>query len=92
MKGKRHRPEEVVRLVREAEAAIGQGTPVAEVARGLGVSEMTLIRWRQRYGGLTTPEAKRLKGIEKEVVRLKDIIVDLELDKRILQEALRGKA
>jgi transposase-like protein len=91
MKGKRHRPDEVVRLVREAETAIGQGTPVAEVARGLGVSEMTLIRWRQRYGGLSTPEAKRLKGIEKEVVRLKDIIVELELDKRILQEALRGK-
>mgnify|MGYP001577557113 FL=1 len=92
MKGKKHRPEEIVRLVREAEAALGQGTPVADVARQLGVSEMTLTRWRHRYGGLSTPEAKRLKGLEKEVGRLREIIVDLELDKRILQEALRGKA
>ena len=92
MKGKKHRPEEIVRLVREAEASLGQGTPVADVARQLGVSEMTLTRWRHRYGGLSTPEAKRLKGLEKEVGRLREIIVDLELDKRILQEALRGKA
>lgn len=92
MKGKRHRPEEIVGKVREAETAIGRGTPVAEVARQLGVSEMTLTRWRQRYGGLSTPEAKRLKGLEKEVGRLRSIIVDLELDKRILQEALKGKA
>ena len=91
MKGKKHRAEEIVRLVREAEVQIGGGTPVADVARQIGVSEMTLIRWRHRYGGLSTPEAKRLKGLEKEVGRLHDIIVDLELDKRILQEALRGK-
>ena len=92
MKGKKHRPEEIVALVREAETTIGQGTPVAEVARQLGISEMTLTRWRHRYGGLSTPEAKRLKSLEREVGRLHDIIVELELDKKILQEALRGKA
>lgn len=91
MKGKKHRAEEIVRLVREAEAQLGGGTPVAEVARQIGVSEMTLTRWRHRYGGLSTPEAKRLKTLEKEVGRLKEIVVELEMDKQILQEALRGK-
>ncbi len=92
MQGKKHRPEEIVKMVRDAEAQIGQGTPIGEVARQLGVSEWTLTRWRHRYGGLSTPESKRLKGLEKEVGRLRDIIVELEMDKRILQEALRGKA
>ena len=63
---KRHTPEEVVVKVREAEFEMGKGVPVDEVCRKLGISEATLFRWRHRYGGLSTPEAKRLKGLERE--------------------------
>lgn len=92
---KRRRPaEEIVRLVREAENDIGNGVPVEEVCRKLEVSAATLVRWRQRYGGLSTPEAKRLKELETENTRLKKALAESELDKQILKEAVKrlGKA
>lgn len=63
---KRHKPEEVVAKVREAEVEMGKGVPVDEVCRKLGISEATLFRWRHQYGGLSTPEAKRLRALERE--------------------------
>ena len=91
---KRHQAEEVVRIVREAEALLAQQKPIEEVCRDLGISESTLVRWRQRYGGLSTPEAKRLREMERENSELKHIVAELELDKRILKAALKhlGKA
>jgi transposase-like protein len=86
--------EEVVRLVREAEALLAQGKPVEEVCRGLGISESSLVRWRHKYGGLSSPEAKRLKELERENSDLKHIVAELELDRRILKAAMKhlGKA
>jgi putative transposase len=91
---KRQAAEEIVRLVREAEALLAQGKPVEEACRQLGISESTLVRWRHRYGGLSTPEAKRLRELERENGELKHIVADLELAKRFLQEAVKrlGKA
>ena len=91
---KRHQAEEVVKIVREAEALLAQQKPIEEVCRELGISESTLVRWRQRYGGLSTPEAKRLREMERENSELKHIVAELELDKRILKAALKhlGKA
>ncbi len=91
---KRHKPEEVVAKVREAEIDLGRGIPVEEVCRKLDVSEATLFRWRHQYGGLSTPEAKRLKTLEKENKDLKEMLAEAELAKRILQTALKlaGKA
>lgn len=91
---KRQPVEEMVRVVREAEALLAQGKPVDEVCRQLALSESTLVRWRQRYGGLSTPEAKRLKELERENADLRHIVADLELAKRFLQEAVKrlGKA
>jgi len=91
---KRQPVEEMVRMVREAEALLAQGKPVEEVCRQLGLTESTLVRWRHKYGGLSTPEAKRLKELEKENTDLKHIVADLELAKRVLQEAVKrlGKA
>lgn len=87
---KRGQPiEEMVRIVREAEGLLAQGQPVEEVCRQLGLSQSTLVRWRQRYGGLTSPEAKRLRELEKENADLKHIVADLELAKRVLQEAVK---
>ena len=91
---KRQPVEEMVRVVREAEALLAQGKPVDEVCRQLAISESTLVRWRQRYGGLSTPEAKRFKELERENADLRHIVADLELAKRFLQEAVKrlGKA
>jgi transposase-like protein len=91
MKRKRHTPEQIIRKLREAEADLAAGLPVAQVVQKLGVSEQTYYRWRNQYGGMRADEMKRLKGLEQENKRLKKIVADLELDKAILKEVLEGK-
>jgi transposase-like protein len=90
MRRKRHTPEQVVRKLREAEADLASGTALDQVCKKLGVSEATYHRWRKQYGGAGAEEVRRLKELEKENARLKAIVADLELDKRILKEALEG--
>ena len=63
---------------------------VAIVCQKLGVSEATFHRWRNQYGGMKAEEMKRLKELEKEKVRLKKIVADLELDKATLKEVVEG--
>jgi transposase-like protein len=57
----------------------------------VGVNPGTLSRWQRRYGGVEESEARRMFVLEKENLRLKKIVADLELDKSILKEALQGK-
>lgn len=90
MRKKRYRPEEVITKLREADILISQGRTVAEAIKALGVSEVTYYRWRHEYGGMSTSQAKRLKELEQENVRLRKAVSDLTLDKLILQEAARG--
>jgi putative transposase len=82
----RHTPEQVIPKLRQAEADLGQGLSLAQVCQKLGVSENTFHRWRNQYGGLKTDEAKRLKELEAENVRLKRLVAELSLDKQMLQE------
>ena len=86
--------EERVRIVREAEADLGQGMAPEEVCRKHQVSPSTLFRWRQQYGGLTTSEAKEFRALKAENTELKSIVAELELARRVLQEAVKrlGKA
>ena len=90
MPGKRFRPEEIIAKLREADVLLGQGKKVAEVVKALGVSEVTYYRWRQEYGGMSAPQARRLKELERENARLRRAVADLALDKRILKEAASG--
>jgi putative transposase len=90
MPKKRHKPEEIVTKLRQADVLISQGLDIADVIRQLGVSEVTYYRWRQEYGGLKTDQVKRLKDLETENSRLRKAVSDLMLDKLILQEAARG--
>jgi len=87
---KRHRPEEVVAKLRQADEALAKGTPIAEVARSLGVSEVTLHRWRAEYGAVDRDAVKRLKDLEKENATLKRLLADAELEKAALKEIARG--
>jgi len=91
---KRQPMEEMVRIVREAEVLLAQGKPVEEVCRILAISESSLVRWRHKYGGLSTPEAKRYRELERENSDLKSIVAELTLARRVLQEAVKrlGKA
>jgi transposase-like protein len=89
---KRHRPEEeVVAKLRQADEALAKGTPLAEVARSLGVSEVTLHRWRAEYGAVDRDAVKRLKDLEKENARLKRLVADQQLDIQILKEIAKGE-
>ena len=63
---------------------------MAEVCRKLAITEQTYYRWRKEYGGLRMDQAKRLKALEKENARLKRLVGELNLDKSIMEEALRG--
>ncbi len=90
MPKKRHKPEEIVGKLRQADVLISQGQDIADVVRQIGVSEVTYYRWRQEYGGLKTEQVKRLRELEMENSRLRKAVSDLTLDKLILQEAARG--
>ena len=88
MKRKRHGPEQIIRKLREAELELGGGASIAQVCQKLEVSEQTLHRWRQQYGGMKAESMKRLKELEDENRRLKHAVADLTLDKQILKEAV----
>ena len=90
MSRKRYTPEQIIGMLREAEVALSQGQAVGQVCRVLGVSEQSYYRWRREYGGLKIDQAKRLKDLVKENVRLRRAISDLTLNKLILKKALEG--
>ena len=87
---RRHTPEQIIRKLREADRLLGEGQEVAAVAKTLEVSEQTLHRWRQQYGGLRADDAKRLKELEKENVRLKRIVAEQLLENQALREIAKG--
>jgi transposase-like protein len=90
MKRIRHKPEQIIRKLRDADGMLAGGRTLGEVCQALGVSEATLHRWRNQYGGMKSEEAKRLKSLEEENKRLKKLLAEAELDKAILKEALEG--
>ena len=90
MKGKKHSAEQIIKKLREADAMIATGKTVGQVVQTLEISEQTLSRWRNQYGGMKSEEAKRLKELEVENKRLKKLLAEAQLDKEILKEALEG--
>lgn len=89
-KKKRLKAEQIIPKLREAETMLAAGNSVGEVIQHLEVSEQTYYRWKQRYGGMKSEEVKRLRDLEVENARLKNLVADLNLDKEILREALEG--
>ena len=84
MKRKRHSPEQIIRKLRTAEQLLNQGQSVDDVFKVLEVSAPTYYRWQQLYGGMKATEANRLKDLELENARLKQLSADAELDKAML--------
>ena len=87
MKRSKFSEEQVAYALRQAES----GTPVADVCRQLGVSEATFYLWKKKYAHLGVSELRRLRQVEDENRRLKQLVADLTLDKHMLTEALRKK-
>ena len=87
MKRARFTEEQIIGVLREHEA----GSKTADLARKRGVSEATLYNWKAKYGGMDVSEAKRLKQLEDENVRLKKLLAEQMLDAAALRELLAKK-
>ena len=85
MKRKRFTEEQISYALKQAES----GTPVTEVCRKLGISEQTFYRWKRKYAGMGVAELRRLKQLEQENKKLKQLVADLTLDKQMLQDVLK---
>jgi len=90
MPTKRHTSEQIITKLREAEVHLSQGMTIPAMCKKLGIHQQTYYKWRREYGGLRMDQAKRLKELEKENVRLKKLLAESELDKAILKEAASG--
>ena len=88
MKKSKFSEEQIATALRQVDA----GAPVPEVTRKLGISEATYYVWRKTYGQMAMAEIRRLRQLEEENNRLKQLVADLTLDKVILQEVLAKKA
>jgi len=84
---KKFTEEQIAFALKQAET----GTPVVEVIRKMGITEQTYYRWKRKYGGLGLSELRRLKQLEEENRKLKQMVADLSLDKHMLQEVLSKK-
>lgn len=87
MKKSRFSEEQIATALRQVDA----GAPVAEVTRALGVSEQSYYLWRKKYGQMAMAEIRRLRQLEEENRKLKQLVADLTLDKVMLQEVLTKK-
>ena len=83
---KNYKAEEIIVKLREIEIKCNQGKTVAEAVRQAEITEQTYYRWRKEYGNMGTNEAKRLKELEKENTRLKNLEADLSLEIVILKD------
>ena len=88
---KSYTPEQIINKLREVEILLNQGAKIGEACRKIGVTEQTYYRWRKEYGGMRIEQAKRLKVLEEENRKLKQLVADLSLDKQMLQDVLRKK-
>lgn len=87
MKKSKFTEQQIVFALKQAET----GIPVAEVCRKIGISEATFFNWKRKFSGLGTAELRRLRQLEEENSRLKQIVADLTLDKQMLQDVLKKK-
>jgi len=87
VKKSRFTEQQIAFALRQAEG----GASVREVCRKLGVSEQTFYRWKKKFAGMGIAEVRKLKQLEEENRKLKQLVADLSLDKQILKDALQGK-
>jgi putative transposase len=90
MPTKKYKPEQIVSLLRQIEVAVANGKSTPQACRDAGITEQSYYRWRKEYGGLKLDQAKRLKELEKENLKLKRLVAELSLEKQILKDVAEG--
>jgi putative transposase len=90
MPKKRFSAEQIVTLLRQIEVAMSAGKSAQLACREAGISEQSFYRWRKEYGGLDLDQARKMKELEKENVRLKRLVADLSLEKQVLKDIASG--
>jgi putative transposase len=88
---RRPTPEQAISKLRDIEVLLANGKPLELVLREQEISEQTYYRWRQKYGLMTSDEAKRLKSLERENAQLKAIVADLSLQNQVLKDVASRK-
>lgn len=87
MKKSKFTEEQIAFALKQAES----GTSVDEICRKMGISQATFYAWRKKFGGLGVAELRRLRQLEEENRKLKQLVADLSLDKVMLQDVLSKK-
>jgi putative transposase len=87
MKKKRFSEAQIIKVLNEGSA----GMPIGDICRKYGVGESTYYKWKSKYGGMTAAELKRLKQMECEYQRLKQMYASLSMDHELLKEVLEKK-
>ena len=76
--------EQIIKVLKEHEG----GRPAADIVRELGIAEQTFDSWKRKYGDMNVSEVKRLKQLEAENARLKELVAELSLDNKILKDVI----
>ena len=76
--------EQIIKVLKEHEG----GRPAADIGRELGIAEQTFYNWKRKYGDMNVSEVKRLKQLESENARLKELVAELSLDNKILKDVI----
>jgi putative transposase len=84
---KRYTEEQIVAVLKEAEV----GMKTAEICRKHGISDATYYKWKAKYAGLEVSDLRKMKALEEENSKLKQIVADLSLDNRALKDVLSKK-
>ncbi len=87
MARKRFTEEQIAFALRQHES----GTAIGEIVRKMGISEQTFYRWKKKFAGMGVAEVRKLKSLEEENKKLKQLVADLSLDKKMLQDVMQGK-
>lgn len=85
MKRKRFSVEQITAVLQHA----AQGVPIGDLCRKVGISEQSFYRWKKEYGNLQPSEARELKQLRDENIKLKRLVADLSLDKIMLQDIVQ---
>ena len=87
MKKKKFSEAKIIEILKAGEA----GLPITDIARQYGVAQRTYYKWKAKYGGMTVAELRRLKKLEQENQRLKQMYATLSMDHELLREVLEKK-
>ena len=90
MPNKRYKAEQIVTLLRQIEVGIANGKTTPQACKEAEITVQTYYRWRKEYGGLKLDQAKRLKELERENVKLKRVVAELSLEKQVLKDIAEG--